>query len=115
MLKTVINDLRAFLFTLLILIFFFGNALVILGIGIDPTTLMNPEEKATYDLEMQNEEAESESDRRYLKPKGGGGGGGGGEDDDDKSMFEFIGIYPGILTTTLLTAIGDFENALESS
>ena len=76
---------------------------------------MNPEEKAAYDLEMQNEEAESESDRRYLKPKGGGGGGGGGEDDDDKSMFEFIGIYPGILTTTLLTAIGDFENALESS
>ena len=40
MLKTVINDLRAFLFTLLILIFFFGNALVILGIGIDPTTLI---------------------------------------------------------------------------
>ena len=62
MLKTVINDLRAFLFTLLILIFFFGNALVILGIGIDPTTLMNPEEKAAYDLEIQNEEAESQSD-----------------------------------------------------
>ena len=83
MLKTVINDLRAFLFTLLILIFFFGNALVILGIGIDPTTLMNPEEKAAYDLEMQNEEAEeeAESDRRYLKPKGGGGGGGGDDDD----------------------------------
>ena len=76
MLKTVIYDLKAFLFTLLILIFFFANTLVILGIGLDPEHPMM--------LEM----ADDETDRRMLAKKKSATGG-TADDDLDVNKLKF--------------------------
>jgi hypothetical protein len=96
MLKTVIQDLKPFMFMFFLLIFFFANSLAVMSMGIDATVFMTEEELALYELEQAEEgfdeegideglEGDLNSTRRMLS---------GGEDDSDP--FFAIGGYMGV-------------------
>jgi hypothetical protein len=107
MLKTVIYDLRIFMFFYIILIGLFCLVFAVLGLGQKPTN----HDGHIDEIEIQIVDEEDGTERRYrfLKAKGGGGGSSQAslDMDDPAKDYNAIGLMAGEFLWTLRLSLGD--------
>jgi hypothetical protein len=109
MLKTVIYDLRIFMFFYIILIGLFCQTFAVLGLGNNYDENGNPKviEIDEVDVEFVDEEQGTLRRFRFMKAKGGGGGSGSADDDDPAADYQAIGLAAGEFLWTLRLSLGD--------